>query len=46
LMLAISKRLADRLRAANRKIKTFGGVTRALQQELDSAYNATRPVAL
>ena len=45
-MLAISKRLADRLREANRKIKTFGGVSRALQQELDSAYNATRPAAI
>ena len=46
-MLVISKRLADRLRDANRKIKTFGGVSRALQQELDSAYNdATRPAPL
>jgi CRP/FNR family cyclic AMP-dependent transcriptional regulator len=39
LLLAISKRLADRLRAANQKIKTFGGVSRALQQELDAAHN-------
>lgn len=38
LMLAISKRLSDRLRDANRKIKTLGGVTRALQQELDAAH--------
>jgi len=38
LMLAISKRLSDRLREANRKIKTLGGVTRALQQELDAAH--------
>ena len=45
-MLLISKRLADRLREANRKIKTFGGVSRAMQQELDSAYNATRPASL
>ena len=45
-VLAIAKRLANRLRAANRKIKTLGGVNRALQQELDSAYNATRPAAI
>ena len=46
-MLVISKRLADRLRDANRKIRTFGCVSRALQQELDSAYNdATRPAPL
>lgn len=40
LMLAISKRLADRLREANRKIRTLGGLSRALQQELDAAHNA------
>ena len=39
LMLAISKRLSDRLREANRKIKTFDGISRALQQELDAAHN-------
>jgi len=38
LMLAISKRLSDRLREANRKIKTMGGLSRALQQELDVAH--------
>ncbi len=38
LMLAISKRLSDRLREANRKIRTLGGVTRALQQELNAAH--------
>ncbi|MDB5967429.1 MAG: cyclic nucleotide-binding protein [Polaromonas sp.] len=38
LMLAISKRLSDRLRDANRKIKTFGSLSRALQQELDAAH--------
>lgn len=38
LMLAISKRLADRLREANRKIKTLDGLSRALQQELDAAH--------
>ena len=41
LMLAISKRLADHLREANRKIKTLGGLSRALQQELDVAHNST-----
>ena len=40
LMLALSKRLSDRLREANRKIKTLGGLSRAMQQELDAAYNA------
>ena len=40
LMLAISKRLADHLREANRKIKTLGGLSRALQQELDVAHNS------
>ena len=39
LMLAISKRLSDRLREANRKIKTYGGLSRALQQELDAAHH-------
>lgn len=38
LLLAISKRLSDRLREANRKIRTLGGVSRALQQELDAAH--------
>jgi CRP/FNR family cyclic AMP-dependent transcriptional regulator len=38
LMLAISKRLSDRLREANRKIKTFGALSRALQQELNAAH--------
>lgn len=39
LMLAISKRLSDRLRESNRKIKMLSGLSRALQQELDAAYN-------
>ena len=39
LMLAISKRLSDRLREANRKIKTLGGLSRALQQELDASHD-------
>lgn len=38
LMMAISKRLSDRLREANRKIKTLTGLSRALQQELDVAH--------
>lgn len=42
LMLAISKRLSDRLREANRKIKTLGGISRALQQELDAAHDTGR----
>ncbi len=42
LMLAISKRLSDRLREANRKIKTLGGLSRALQQELDVAHKMRR----
>jgi CRP/FNR family transcriptional regulator, cyclic AMP receptor protein len=37
LMLAISKRLADRLREANRKIKMLDSLSRALQQELLAA---------
>lgn len=40
LMLAISKRLADRLREANRNIKLLGGVNILLQQELDALHNA------
>lgn len=44
LMLAISKRLSDRLREANRKIKTLGGLSRALQQELDVAHKMRRSV--
>lgn len=42
LMLAISKRLSDRLREANRKIKSLGGLSRALQQELDVAHKLNR----
>ena len=37
-MLAMSKRLSDRLREANRKIKTLHALNRALQQELDVAH--------
>ena len=42
LLLAISKRLSDRLREANRKIKSLGGLGRALQQELDVAHKMRR----
>lgn len=38
LLLAISKRLSDRLREANRKLKMLAGLTRAQQQELDLAH--------
>ena len=44
LMLAISKRLSDRLREANRKIKTLDGLSRALQQELDVAHKMHRRI--
>lgn len=40
LMLAISKRLADRLREANHNIKLLGGVNILLQQELDVLHGA------
>ena len=40
LMLAISKRLSDRLREANRKVRALSGLGRALQQELDAAHSA------
>ena len=42
LMLAVSKRLSDRLREANRKIKTLDSLSRALQQELDVAHKTPR----
>lgn len=41
LMLAISKRLSDRLREANRKVKILDGLSRALQQELDAAHKSS-----
>lgn len=41
-MLAVSKRLSDRLRAANRKIKTLDGISRALQEELNVAHKLVR----
>lgn len=42
LLLAISKRLSDHLREANRKLMTFSQVSRALQQELDAAHTINR----
>lgn len=42
LLLAISKRLSDHLREANRKLMTFTQVSRALQQELDAAHAINR----
>ena len=38
LLLAISKRMSDRLRETNQKFKTLTHVTRALQQELDATH--------
>jgi CRP-like cAMP-binding protein len=42
LLLAISKRLSDHLREANRKLMTFTQVSRALQQELDAVHAVNR----
>jgi CRP/FNR family transcriptional regulator, cyclic AMP receptor protein len=42
LLLAISKRMADRLRETTRKLKTFAQMNRALQQELNVALNNNR----
>jgi CRP-like cAMP-binding protein len=39
LLLTISKRLSDRLREANRKLRTFAQLSRALQQELDATHS-------
>lgn len=39
LLLTISRRLSDRLRAANRKLRTFAQLSRALQQELDATHS-------
>lgn len=38
LLMAIAKRLSDRLRETNRKFKTLSQVSRALQQELDATH--------
>ncbi len=42
LLLAISKRLSDHLREANRKLMTFSQVGRAMQQELDATHAVNR----
>ncbi|WP_066272406.1 cyclic nucleotide-binding domain-containing protein [Hydrogenophaga palleronii] len=39
LLLAISKRMADRLRETTRKLRTFAQMNKALQQELNVALN-------
>ncbi|HMN92101.1 MAG TPA: cyclic nucleotide-binding domain-containing protein [Hydrogenophaga sp.] len=39
LLLAISKRLADRLRETTRKLKTFAQMNKAMQQELEVVMN-------
>ena len=39
LLLTISKRLSDRLREANRKLRTFAQLSRALQEELDATHS-------
>lgn len=43
LIVAISKRLADRLREANQNIKMLGGVNILLQREVDALRNAGVP---
>lgn len=42
LLLAISKRMADRLRETTRKLRTFAQMNRALQQELNVALKSNR----
>lgn len=43
LLLAISKRMADRLRETTRKLKTFAQMNKALQQELNVVMNNRTP---
>ena len=43
LLLAISKRMADRLRETTRKLKTFAQMNKALQQELQVVMNNRTP---
>lgn len=45
LLLAISKRLADRLRETTRKLKTFAQMNKALQQELQVVMNNRTPMS-
>ena len=44
LLLAISKRMADRLRETTRKLKTFAQMNKALQQELQVVMNSRTPL--
>jgi CRP-like cAMP-binding protein len=44
LLLAISKRMADRLRETTRKLKTFAQMNKALQQELQVVMNSRSPI--
>jgi len=43
LLLAISKRMADRLRDTNRKLRIFAQMNKALQQELQVVMNSRTP---
>ena len=43
LLLAISKRMADRLRETTRKLRTFAQMNKALQQELQVVMNNRTP---
>lgn len=45
LLLAISKRLSDRLRETTRKLKTFAQMNKALQQELQVVMNNRTPLS-
>lgn len=44
LLLAISKRMADRLRETTRKLKTFAQMNKALQEELQVVMNNRTPL--
>lgn len=43
LLLAISKRMADRLRETTRKLRTFAQMNKALQEELDAIARSRSP---
>lgn len=42
LVIAISKRMADRLRETNRKLRSYTQLNKALQQELDATHGVNR----
>ena len=44
LLLAISKRMADRLRDTTRKLKSFAQMNKALQEELQVVMNNRTPL--